>query len=72
MVFTRLLPDMHHFNGRGGRVFPSNRDSEATAPNIAPGLLAFLERALTMGASPHTPTPILRLVPMTCADSGDG
>lgn len=49
LVFTHLLPDMDHFMGHhGGRVLPLYRDSEATAPNIAPGLLALLGRVLRL------------------------
>lgn len=42
LVFTSLIPDMHHFSGRGGRVFPLYRDTQANDPNIAPGLLGLL------------------------------
>lgn len=42
LVFTSLIPDMHHFNGRGGRVFPLYRDAQANNPNVTPGLLGLL------------------------------
>lgn len=36
------VPDLHHYNGRGGRVFPLWRDAAATEPNVVPALLAAL------------------------------
>lgn len=42
LTFTGSIPDLHHYNGRGGRVFPLWRDPEASIPNIPPGLLAYL------------------------------
>ncbi len=43
LTFTSLIPDLHHYAGRGGRVFPLWRDREASQPNLPPGLLAFLK-----------------------------
>ena len=40
-----LVPDLHHYNGRGGRVFPLWADRDATRPNLEPALLAFLSAA---------------------------
>jgi predicted helicase len=37
-----LVPDLHHYNGRGGHVFPLWREQNATIPNLPPQLLAFL------------------------------
>ncbi|PSK95731.1 N-6 DNA methylase [Murinocardiopsis flavida] len=37
--FSSLVPDMHCFNGRGGRTLPLYRDRETTSPNLALGLL---------------------------------
>ncbi len=42
LSFTTLIPDLHHYNGRGGRVFPLWRDTAATTPNLPPQLLEFL------------------------------
>ena len=42
LSFTALIPDLHHYNGRGGRVFPLWRDAAATTPNLPPRLLEFL------------------------------
>ncbi|CAN5538653.1 hypothetical protein BH10PSE5_BH10PSE5_26550 [soil metagenome] len=36
------IPDLHHYNGRGGRTFPLWGDAAATQPNVAPGLLSIL------------------------------
>ena len=44
LSFSSLIPDLHHYNGRGGRAFPLWRDREATLPNVAPNLLAFLSQ----------------------------
>jgi hypothetical protein len=41
-TFTGLIPDLDHYNGRGGRIFPLWRDRHATIPNINPNLLAYL------------------------------
>jgi hypothetical protein len=42
LTFTGLIPDLHHYNGRGGRVFPLWHDREATTPNIPIKLLSYL------------------------------
>ncbi len=42
LTFTTLIPDLHHYNGRGGRAFPLWRDKSATEPNLPPKLLVFL------------------------------
>jgi len=42
LTVTGLIPDLDHYNGRGGRVFPLWRDSEARLANVRPNLLAFL------------------------------
>ena len=40
-----LIPDLHHYNGRGGRVFPLWRDAKASEPNVKPALFAHLSAA---------------------------
>ena len=40
--FTELIPDIHHYHGRGGRVFPLWRDAGTEHPNVKPALLAYL------------------------------
>ena len=44
LTFTALVPDLHHYHGRGGRVFPLWRDRTASVPNLAANLLALLTR----------------------------
>lgn len=41
---TALIPDLHHYNGRGGRAIPLWLDHSGEVPNIRPGLLAELGR----------------------------
>jgi hypothetical protein len=48
-----LVPDLHHYHGRGGRVFPLWRDEFGTAPNIAPGLVGLLRERLGMEVAPE-------------------
>jgi hypothetical protein len=51
LVFSADVPDIHFFNGRGGRVLPLYRDSAGMAPNIAPDLLKVVARRLGVNAS---------------------
>ncbi len=44
MSFSGLVPDLHHYNGRGGRAFPLWADAAATEPNIKPALLRELTK----------------------------
>lgn len=44
LTFTALIPDLDHYNGRGGRVFPLWRDRDASVPNLPQHLLTFLTR----------------------------
>ena len=39
LSFTAHIPDVHHYHGRGGRVFPLWADATATEPNMPPALL---------------------------------
>jgi hypothetical protein len=43
---TALVPDLHHYNGRGGRAFPLWLDSAGVTPNAVPGLLEFIGQQL--------------------------
>jgi hypothetical protein len=36
------MPDLHHYHGRGGRVFPLWSNAAATTTNIAAGVLSVL------------------------------
>lgn len=47
------IPDLHHYNGRGGRVFPLWRDAAATIPNIKPELTAQLSAAFGLDLGPE-------------------
>ena len=40
--FTELIPDIHHYHGRAGHVFPLWRDAGTDYPNVKPALLAYL------------------------------
>src|SRR5205807_7913758 len=44
LSFTALIPDLHHYNGRGGRAIPLWRDRAASEPNLPRKLLGFLEQ----------------------------
>jgi hypothetical protein len=44
MTITGYVPDQHHYHGRGGRVYPLWKDSDAKQPNIKPALLAHLAK----------------------------
>ncbi|HEX3659261.1 MAG TPA: type ISP restriction/modification enzyme [Pirellulales bacterium] len=39
ITISAAVPDLDHYNGRGGRAFPLWRDAEATTPNLPPKLL---------------------------------
>ena len=52
---TALIPDMDHTLGsRGGRTHPLWRDPLGTQPNIAPGLLAHLQKTYDMPVAAET------------------
>ena len=40
--FSDLIPDLHHYHGHGGRVFPLWRDTVRKHPNIKPAFLSHL------------------------------
>jgi hypothetical protein len=42
LTFTALIPDLHHYHGRGGRAFPLWANARATEPNIQPAMLTRL------------------------------
>jgi hypothetical protein len=42
LTFTALIPDLHHYHGRGGRAFPLWGNAAATEPNVCPGILTRL------------------------------
>ena len=50
LTFAAVLPDLHHYNGRGGRVFPLRRD-RAGRTNVKPELLREMTGALGVTVS---------------------
>jgi hypothetical protein len=48
LTFSALVPNVDHFNARGGRVLPLYRDRKNREPNVAPGLLTTLSRLVGM------------------------
>lgn len=54
VVFSALIPDMHHFNNRGGRALPLLHPGGR--PNIAAGLLGALS---TLTGRPVTPEDVV-------------
>ncbi|MQA35301.1 type ISP restriction/modification enzyme [Modestobacter roseus] len=53
LTFTAHTPDMHHYNGRGGRVLPLYAAADTSRPNLAPGLLEFLGSRLRLSVEPQ-------------------
>ncbi|MDE2850188.1 MAG: N-6 DNA methylase [Acidobacteriota bacterium] len=46
VTFSASVPDLHHYNGRGGRVFPLWADRERQTPNFKASLLREITGAL--------------------------
>lgn len=46
LTITADIPDLDHYNGRGGRVFPCWRDAAANQPNVPSRLLSCLTQRL--------------------------
>jgi hypothetical protein len=51
LTFTALIPDLHHYNGRGGRVFPLWHDNKGSIPNIRADILEYLSKAFQTAVS---------------------
>jgi hypothetical protein len=47
------MPDMDHFNRRGGRVRPLYRDAGGLAPNLAPGITQAIAKRLAVTVLPE-------------------
>src|SRR5205807_2838715 len=45
LTLTGLIPDQHHYHGRGGRAYPLWLDSSTAQSNIKPALLTHLAQA---------------------------
>ena len=52
LTATSLVPDLHHYNGRGGRVFALWKDAAATQANISAPALAELAKAFGAPVDP--------------------
>jgi hypothetical protein len=48
-----LPPDLHHYNGRGGRVFPLWSNAAASQSNLKPALISYLSKALGITVTPE-------------------
>ena len=46
LIFTALIPDMNHYDGRAGCTRPLFRDSAGVIPNVTPGLLEEIGRRI--------------------------
>ncbi|HTQ14311.1 MAG TPA: type ISP restriction/modification enzyme [Rhizomicrobium sp.] len=44
IAFTSNIPDLDHYHGRGGRVYPLWRDAAAKEPNVRPEVLKLLAK----------------------------
>jgi hypothetical protein len=53
LTLTALLPDLHHYAGRGGRAFPLWSDAAATKPNLKPVFISHLNHALSIPVKPE-------------------
>lgn len=53
LTFAADTPDMHHYNGRGGRVLPLYVGPDRSDPNLAPGLTALLTARLGTAVTPE-------------------
>ncbi|GHH18048.1 hypothetical protein GCM10017790_35740 [Amycolatopsis oliviviridis] len=51
ITFTSLIPDLHHYNVRAGRVLPLYRDAGAISGNFSPGLIELLKKKLRIEVS---------------------
>ena len=51
--FTNAIPDVHHYNGRGGRIHPLWIDKDAKSSNIRPALLTYLTATYKREVSPE-------------------
>ena len=53
LTFSAYVPDLDHYNGRGGRVFPMWRDPQASNSNFRPKLLSLLEKKYGAPVAPE-------------------
>ena len=57
--FSSLVPDLHHFNGRGGRVYPLWADAPPTQSNVRAEIVQTLATAL---GAPVTPEDVVAYI----------
>jgi hypothetical protein len=50
-TFSRLVPDLDHYSGRGGRAYPLYLDESGIQSNVTPGLTTALESCLSLPVS---------------------
>ncbi|MDE0157889.1 MAG: N-6 DNA methylase [Gammaproteobacteria bacterium] len=54
LTCSALIPDLHHFSGRGAKdTIPLYRSQDTSEPNILPGLLEILEKAYEREVEPQ-------------------
>ncbi|MGH6992933.1 MAG: type ISP restriction/modification enzyme [Caulobacteraceae bacterium] len=53
LTITGLIPELDHYHGRGGRVFPLWADAAATRPNVSPVFLSALSLAYGREIAPE-------------------
>lgn len=53
LTATSLMPDLHHYNGRGGRVFPLWGNADATQAGFSPVLIKSLGETYGLAVSPE-------------------
>jgi hypothetical protein len=53
LTVTGLIPDLHHYHGRGGRVFPLWADAAGSLPNVKSKLVAHLSAILSAPVTPE-------------------
>jgi hypothetical protein len=53
LSFTALIPDLHHYHGRGGRVFPLWANKSGTQSNVHSGVIATLGEVYKTSVSPE-------------------
>ncbi len=51
LTFTGSIPDLDHYNGRGGRVFPLHADAGLTGQNVKPAVLTSLAERYSLAVT---------------------
>ena len=53
LSFTSLVPDLHHYNGRGGRTLPLWANAIASTSNLKPNVLSTMSERYSTAVSPE-------------------